>query len=87
MKIVSALTKVDRIFLDTAPVIYHIEGTHNYQPLTDIVFQKIQDGSLEAITSTIRLNVWFIRIGTATFPWHRSFDKLLLLLRTLVILV
>jgi predicted nucleic acid-binding protein len=55
MKMTDALTGVSKIFLDTAPVIYYIEGTLRYQPLTDVIFQRIQGGSLEAVTSTITL--------------------------------
>lgn len=55
MKMTDALTGVNKIFLDTAPVIYHIEGALRYQPLTDLIFQRIKSGSLEAVTSTITL--------------------------------
>lgn len=40
MNIQDALVGVRRLFLDTAPVIYHIEGNPAYQPLTDIIFSK-----------------------------------------------
>lgn len=39
MKAQIALAGVRRLFLDTAPVIYHVEGNPAYQPLTDIIFQ------------------------------------------------
>jgi hypothetical protein len=38
MKITAALANVRELFLDTAPVIYHVEGNPGYQPLTDQVF-------------------------------------------------
>ena len=41
MNIVDTLQGVQRLFLDTAPVIYHVEGIVIYQPITDIIFQEI----------------------------------------------
>ncbi len=55
MKIKDALIGVRRLFLDTAPIIYHIEGNPIYQPLTDIIFQQIQNGMPEAVTSSVTL--------------------------------
>ena len=55
MKVADALAGVNRLFLDTAPVIYHIEGNLTYQPLTDLIFQRIQSGTLEAVTSSVTL--------------------------------
>lgn len=56
MKITAALANVRELFLDTAPVIYHVEGNPAYQPLTDHVFQAIQAGTLSAVTSSITLS-------------------------------
>ena len=55
MKLAHALADVRLLFLDTPPVIYHVEGVARYQPLTDVVFQAIRDGALEAVTSSIAL--------------------------------
>lgn len=55
MKITDALRAVRRLFLDTSPVIYHVEGVAAYQPLTDVVFQQISSGACEAVTSPITL--------------------------------
>lgn len=55
MKIGPALATVTRLFLDTAPVIYHVEGVATYQPLTKLVFQHIQRGMLTAVTSSVTL--------------------------------
>jgi len=55
VKITDALRAVRRLFLDTAPVIYHIEGVAAYQPLTDFVFERISSGAYEAATSPITL--------------------------------
>lgn len=55
MKAADALTGVDRLFLDTAPIIYHVEGHATYQALTDVVFAHIGDGVVEAFTSSITL--------------------------------
>lgn len=55
MKAVDALTGIAWLFLDTAPIIYHVEGHATYQALTDLVFQHIRDGAVEAVTSSITL--------------------------------
>jgi len=71
MKITAALANVRELFLDTAPVIYHVEGNPAYQPLTDPVFQTIQAGSLSAVTSAITLSEYFcIPTGTAIWCWR-----------------
>lgn len=61
MKIANALSGVRRLFLDTAPVIYHIEGNANYQPLTDFVFQRISSGACPAAASPITLAECLVR--------------------------
>lgn len=55
MKLQAALAGVKQLFLDTAPVVYHIEGNLSYQPLTDLIFQQIQNGTLPAVTSSVTL--------------------------------
>jgi len=55
VKIRDALVGVKLLFLDTAPVIYHIEGNPAYQSLTDVVFQQVQSGMPEAVTSSVTL--------------------------------
>jgi predicted nucleic acid-binding protein len=55
MKVAVAFRGVRRVFLDTAPVIYHVEGTPAYQPLTDWVFRELQAGAFAAAASPITL--------------------------------
>lgn len=55
MKIADALAGVNGLFLDTTPVIYHVEGNLTYQPLTDLIFQRIQGGTPAAVTSSVTL--------------------------------
>lgn len=50
-----ALSGVHRLAIDTAPIIYFIEENPKYLPLVDVVFEKINTGSLTAITSAITL--------------------------------
>ena len=56
IKIAAALANVRELFLDTAPIIYHVEGNLDYQPLTDQVFQTIQAGAISAVTSSVTLS-------------------------------
>ena len=55
LSIVDILRGVQRLFLDTAPIIYHVEGVATYQPVTDVIFQEISRGTVEAITSSVTL--------------------------------
>lgn len=55
MKIEVALTDVRYLFLDTAPVIYHVEGVPDFQPLTDVVFGSLSRNRFRAATSSIAL--------------------------------
>jgi len=66
IKIAAALANVRELFLDTAPIIYHVEGNLAYQPLTDQVFQTIRAGTLSAVTSPITLSECLVH------PYRRS---------------
>ena len=55
MRIADALAPASLLFLDTAPVIYHVEGVALYQPLTDFVFRCVTSGTIEVATSPITL--------------------------------
>jgi predicted nucleic acid-binding protein len=66
IKIAAALANVRELFLDTAPIIYHVEGNLAYQPLTDQVFQTIRAGTLSAVTSPITLSECLVH------PYWRS---------------
>lgn len=46
---------VARIFLDTAPVIYHVEGHPTWAPRVLPVFAAIDRGTIIGVTSTITL--------------------------------
>lgn len=66
MKIESALIGVSQIYLDTAPVIYYVQGVTPFFPVVDALFQEIERGSLGAIASPVTLTeclVLPIRIG------------------------
>jgi predicted nucleic acid-binding protein len=55
VRIEDALSSVHSLFLDTAPVIYHVEGSPRYSRLTDFLFGKIGSGQIKAVTSSITL--------------------------------
>lgn len=55
MKLADALSTVTRLFLDTAPVIYYVERNPQYAPLVDEIFDRIDDGTLPAVTSPVTL--------------------------------
>ncbi|MCS7065706.1 MAG: PIN domain-containing protein [Fimbriimonadales bacterium] len=49
------VTSLSRVFLDTPPIIYYVEGTERYKTVTAYFFDAIQAGHLEAVTSPITL--------------------------------
>ncbi len=55
MKLQTAFLDVSRVFLDTAPVIYYVENNPAYTDVTKIIFDGIDSGRWQAITSAITL--------------------------------
>jgi predicted nucleic acid-binding protein len=55
MKVADALRTVSRLFLDTPPVIYYVERHPHYVPLVDDIFDRIDAGTLLAVTSPVTL--------------------------------
>ena len=55
MKVYEALIGVERLGLDSAPIIYYVEGNYDFHSLCSPFFEAIANGTLEAFTSTITL--------------------------------
>ena len=55
MKLQTAFQKVSRVFLDTAPVIYYVEKNPKYFDVVSRIFEGVDDGEWEAITSPVTL--------------------------------
>jgi predicted nucleic acid-binding protein len=55
VKLSAQIGKTKRLFLDTAPVIYYIEGDPNYLAHADLVFNALDSLELSAVTSPITL--------------------------------
>lgn len=55
MNVAEALAGVTRLFLDTAPVIYHVEGNATYRSRTRPIFRQLSVGNLLAVTSAMTL--------------------------------
>jgi predicted nucleic acid-binding protein len=55
MKITERLQTVTRLFLDTAPVVYYVEEDIRYLALVDPVFDRLDAGTLVAVTSPVTL--------------------------------
>ncbi|MCS6859531.1 MAG: hypothetical protein NZT92_04330 [Abditibacteriales bacterium] len=53
VKVADVLVGIRRLFLDTSPVIYHVEGVATYQPLMDLIFREIRRGTVEGVTSSV----------------------------------
>jgi predicted nucleic acid-binding protein len=56
MKLSEHLRAVNRLFLDTSPVIYFVEENPHYLALVQPVFDRIDAGALVAVTSPITLS-------------------------------
>ncbi len=55
MNVHDALQQCSRLFLDTAPVIYYVEQHARYINTVEVIFQALDNGLFEAITSPITL--------------------------------
>jgi predicted nucleic acid-binding protein len=55
MKITERLQTVTKLFLDTAPVVYYVEEDIRYLALVDPVFDRLDAGTLVAVTSPVTL--------------------------------
>jgi len=55
MRIADALARTRRLFIDTAPVIYHVERHPRYWDLTTGFFRALRDGIVQGVTSPITL--------------------------------
>jgi predicted nucleic acid-binding protein len=56
VKLSAQLDNIKRLFLDSAPVIYYIEGDQRYLAHVDIVFNALDEDSISAVTSPITLS-------------------------------
>ena len=55
MKLEAALQQVNRLFLDSAPVIYYIDMNPAYFAVIDGVFDWIESNSIRVVTSPVTL--------------------------------
>ncbi|HEY9422082.1 MAG TPA: PIN domain-containing protein [Thermoanaerobaculia bacterium] len=51
----AALEGVQKLGIDTAPLIYFVESHPDYAPLTRIVIERAEAGELKLVTSTLTL--------------------------------
>jgi len=80
MTITEALSGVQTLFLDTAPVIYYVEGHPDYLPIVETFFERIDEGLLTAVTSPITLSECLVLPYRLNAEWlaehfsgHRGF--------------
>ena len=55
MKLADALQSVSCLFLDSAPVIYQVERNPTYSSLVSVIFQEVDAGRFQVVTSPITL--------------------------------
>jgi len=73
------LEGVDRLFLDTAPVIYYVEGNQRYRDLVGVVFGRIDEGVITAVTSPVTLAECLV------FPYRLAQQDLIIGFRDLIL--
>jgi predicted nucleic acid-binding protein len=56
VKFADALSGVRRLFLDTAPMIYYVEGNQRYLPRLEPIFESFDAGTVRAVTSPVTLS-------------------------------
>ena len=61
MKVTDALQGVSQVFLDTAPVIYHLEENPAYLAVVSQIFTEIDSGAIMAVTSPVTLAECLVR--------------------------
>lgn len=68
MKISDAFGGINKVFLDTAPVIYYVEGTSGFAEVANSIFKLLSEGSFQGVASPVTLAeclVMPIRLGQA----------------------
>ncbi len=55
MKVADALKGVSRLYLDTAPVVYHFENNPSYHHLVAPIFERIDSDALQAAIQAAEL--------------------------------
>jgi len=55
MKVRDALRGLSRLFLDSAPVIYYIDGNSEYLSVMDSIFESLNSEQIRAVTSPVTL--------------------------------
>jgi predicted nucleic acid-binding protein len=55
MKVEQAIAGVKSLFLDTAPVIYYLQGHPAFSPSIRSIFERVSNGDLQIVSSPITL--------------------------------
>lgn len=55
MKLADALKGVQRVYLDSSPIIYHVEANATYQIVLDAFFLEVNTGRLIAVVGSVTL--------------------------------
>ena len=78
MNAADALRNVSRLFLDTAPVIYYVETNPSYIDRVEVFFDRIEAGTLTAVTSPITLAECLVMpFRTASIQLQQDFFSLI----------
>jgi len=78
-KLKKEMTKLDKIFIDTAPFIYHVESNPEFRVVTRYFFDLLDNEEFKAITSTITLT------EVLTKPFEIEDEKVIRTFSTIII--
>ncbi|PIQ23646.1 VapC toxin family PIN domain ribonuclease [bacterium (Candidatus Blackallbacteria) CG17_big_fil_post_rev_8_21_14_2_50_48_46] len=79
MNIKAKLASIQKVFLDTAPIIYYVEQNTTYFSRANPIFEAIDQGLLSAVTSPITLAECLIfPIRLNQLPFIETFRSLII---------
>lgn len=68
-RLAERLTSASVVGLDTSIFIYHLEANPAYLPLTKMIFQGMEKGDFQGVTSTITL------MELTVLPWRMGYEN------------
>ncbi len=84
----SALAKVDRLFVDTSPLIYFVERHPVYLPLCRAIFERMDAGELSGVTAVVTLTeVLAVPLRTGNTVIEKLYRDILLHSRNFTLLM
>ncbi|MCW3056005.1 MAG: hypothetical protein JWN14_5175 [Chthonomonadales bacterium] len=79
IKVETVLSGIARLAFDTAPIIYFVEANPKYDAVVSDIFQRVDSGAIQGVTSVISLlEVLVIPIRSSNSVLRQQYTDLLL---------